>query len=284
MAEDSADGAKDLQARIFDIEVRLLLEAISLRYGYDFREYSPSFLNRAVGRRVASESLPSVSALQEKVLRDAGQMNRLLDELGVGVTSFFRDPPLFRALKTEVIPALKSWPFIRVWHVGCSTGEEVYSVAILLHEAGLLERSRIYGSDMNSRPLKQASQGVFSLSRLQKATENYLESGGEEAFSSYYTARYEKAVMRDFLKSNIVFAQHNLTSDSTFNEFQLIFCSNVMIYFAKPLQEKAFNLIHSSLCLQGYLVLGGQESLGVAPSRADYTRILKQVNIYRKDR
>ncbi len=244
-----------------EIEVALLLEAIYRRYGFDFREYAPASLRRRLWRRVIAEGLQTLSALQERVLHDPACMERLLLDLSINVTSMFRDPTFYAAFREKAVPLLRTYPFTRIWIAGCSTGEEVYSLAILLGEEGLYDKTRIYATDINEAVLEQARAGVFPIERMRDYTQNYIAAGGARAFSDYYTAKYDGAVFKRSLAENVVFAQHNLATDSAFNEFHLILCRNVMIYFAKPLQDHVHTLFYESLAHLGVLALGQNESI-----------------------
>src|SRR5689334_19548605 len=228
------------------LELELLLEAVYRHYGYDFRNYARTSIRRRIAKLMKEEQLSTVSGLQERVLHDASAWERFLQGISVNVSAMFRDPHFFLAFRQRAIPLLRTYPFIRIWQAGCSLGEEAYSLAILLEEAGLYERSLIYATDINEATLKRAREAIFPVDLMQKYTQNYLSSGGERSFSEYYTARYEYAVMRPSLKRNIVFSQHNLVSDGAFNEFNVIMCRNVMIYFNRELQERTHTLLYSS--------------------------------------
>src|SRR6266403_538126 len=227
-----------------DIELSLLLEGVFRQYGFDFREYAPASLRRRVWRRVLSEGLETISALQDKLLHDPACMERLLIDLSINVTSMFRDPSFYVAFREHVVPMLHTYPFTRIWCAGCSTGEEVYSLAILLHEEGLYERTRIYATDINEQVLDTARAGVFSLDKMKQYTQNYIRGGGTREFSEYYVAAYDGARFSRSLTENVVFAQHNLASDRAFNQFNVIVCRNVMIYFDKTLQNRVHDLFH----------------------------------------
>ena len=244
-----------------EIEVALLLEAIVRRYGFDFREYAPASLKRRVWRRAHAEGLETISALQSRVLHDPACMQRLLLDLSISVTTMFRDPSFYAAFRAKAVPLLKTYPFSRIWVAGCSTGEEVYSLAIVLEEEGLLERTRLYATDINESVLGRARLGVFSLEKMQEYTQNYMLAGGTRAFSEYYLASYDGAVFDRRLVENAVFAQHNLVSDHGFNEFHAIVCRNVMIYFDRSLQGRVFQLFHDSLIRFGVLALGHKETI-----------------------
>ncbi len=266
------------------IEMELLLEGIYRQYGYDFRGYAPGSLKRRLWRRAHAEGLASLSALQERLLRDPGCMERLLLDLSINVTSMFCDPTFFRAFRERVVPLLRTYPFIRIWNAGCSTGEETYSLAILLSEEGLYERTRIYATDINEAVLVQARRGLFQLEKMQEYTENYLNAGGQRAFSEYYVAGYEGARFHPGLTDNVVFARHNLVADGSFNEFHVIVCRNVMIYFDTPLQERVHDLFHESLVRLGVLALGSKESTAFTHHADDYEVIDANERLYRKVR
>ena len=265
-----------------EIEVALLLEAIYRRYGYDFREYAAASLKRRLWRRAHAEGLGTISALQDRVLHDPWCMERLLRDLSISVTAMFRDPTFYVAFRDQVIPLLRTYPFTRIWVAGCSTGEEVYSLAILLDEEGLLERTRIYATDINETVLEQARQGVFALEKMQEYTQNYLRGGGTRAFSEYYLASYDGARFDRRLVQNTVFGQHNLVSDNAFNEFQVIVCRNVMIYFDRSLQDRVLGLFDQSLVTLGVLGLGHKESLRFSGLAQRYDELDPIEKLYRK--
>jgi len=264
------------------IELDCLLEAVYRRYGWDFREYSPASLRRRVWRRIRDEGLHTVSALQERILRDPNVMERLLLDLSISVTAMFRDPSFYRAIRDQVVPLLRTYPFTRIWNAGCATGEEVYSLAIVLEEEGVYERSRIYATDLNAGVLERARQGVFPLGKMQEYTQNYIQSGGKRSFSDYYTSAYEAAAFDRSLARNVVYAQHNLASDESFNEFQLIVCRNVMIYFDRSLQSRVHELFYSSLARFGLLALGQRESIRFSPFEDRYEELNLRERLYRK--
>jgi chemotaxis protein methyltransferase CheR len=265
-----------------DIEIDLLLEGVYRNYGLDFRQYSRASLRRRLWRRVFLEQLETISALQDRLLHDPAVMERLLLDLSINVTAMFRDPSFYRALRTQVIPLLRTYPFVRIWNAGCSTGEETYSLAIVLREAGLYDRSRIYATDINEVVLQRAREGLFPLEKMQEYTDNYISGGGTRAFSEYYTAAYEGAQFDRSLADNVVFAQHNLVSDRSFNEFQLIVCRNVMIYFDKPLQDNVHQLFYDSLVRLGLLALGHKESIAFTAHEGDYDTVNANERIYRR--
>jgi chemotaxis protein methyltransferase CheR len=265
-----------------DIEVALLLEAIYRRYGFDFREYAPASLKRRLWRRAYGEGVETISALQDRVLHDPACMERLLLDLSINVTSMFRDPRFYAAFREKVVPLLRTYPFTRIWVAGCSSGEEVYSLAIVLDEEGVLDRTRIYATDINEAVLERARLGVFPLDKMQEYTHNYLEAGGSRAFSEYYLADYDGAVFDRRLVENAVFAQHNLVSDRAFNEFHMIVCRNVMIYFARPLQQRVFRLFHDSLARFGVLGLGQKETIRLSGFAGSYEELDAQAKLWRK--
>ncbi|MFD2670984.1 CheR family methyltransferase [Marinicrinis sediminis] len=265
------------------IEIELLLEGVYRVRGLDFRNYVYASLRRRVWHRVHAEDLVTVSALQDKVFRSEGCMDRLISDLVIHVTEMFRDPEVFRQFREEVVPVLRDLPFLRIWHAGCSTGEEAYSMAILLHEEGLYDRTRIYATDLNEAVLNKAKEGVYPLDKMKMYTQNYVKSGGKASFSDYYTARYHSIIFPSFLKKNIVFAQHNLVTDTSFHEFDVIFCRNVMIYFNRNLQNRVQSLFHQSLSDRGFLVLGSKETLHFSPYSDHYEAYSQTHKIYRKE-
>ena len=265
-------------------EIELLLEGIFRQYGFDFRSYAFASIRRRLWKRVEAEGMENLSQLQAKVLHDGDALERLLLDLSVNVTAMFRDPLFHAAFRTEVIPLLRTYPFIRLWHAGCSTGEEVYSVAIMLEEEGLYDRARIYATDINDVVLQQARRGIFPLERMQEYTENYIRAGGKRSFSEYYTAKYDGALFDQRLVRNVVFAQHNLVTDRSFSEFHAIFCRNVLIYFDKDLQNRVHSLFYDSLVRLGMLCLGSKETLKFSTYEACYERLDPNEKIYRKVR
>lgn len=265
-----------------DIETDLLLEGVYRRHGFDLRDYARSSLRRRVREVVRAERLRSVSALQERVLRDPACLERLLAGISVCVTSMFRDPAFYLTFRTRVAPLLRTYPFVRVWHAGCATGEEVYSMAILLREEGLYERARIYATDMNEAALRSARDGIFPLGRMQEYTANYQRAGGLRSFSEYYAAAYGHAILDPSLRANIVFSQHNLATDGPFNEFHVILCRNVLIYFNERLQARVFDMLHGSLVTFGVLGLGSQESIAASRHAARYEELVRGQKLFRR--
>jgi chemotaxis protein methyltransferase CheR len=265
-----------------EIELALLLEGVYRRYGFDFREYAPASLRRRVWRRVHAEELSTISALQDKLLHDPACMERLLLDLSINVTAMFRDPTFYVAFRQKVVPQLRTYPFARIWVAGCSTGEEVYSLAILLQEEGVYDRTRIYATDINQSVLDRARAGVFPLDKMREYTENYIRSGGGRAFSEYYLAKYDGAQFQRSLVENVVFAQHNLVSDRSFNEFNVIICRNVMIYFDRTLQNRVHHLFYDSLVTFGVLALGAKESIKFSPFEDRYAELDPDERLYKK--
>jgi chemotaxis protein methyltransferase CheR len=264
------------------LEIELLLEGIFRHYGFDFRSYAYASIRRRLWKRIEAESLRTISELQARVLHDPEMMERLLLDLSVNVTAMFRDPGFYRAFRQIAIPLLRTWPFMRIWHAGCSTGEEVYSMAILLSEEGLYERSRIYATDINDVVLQQAKAGIFPLNRMQEYTENYIKAGGKRSFSEYYTAKYDGALFSPSLTRNVVFSQHNLVTDRSFSEFNVIFCRNVLIYFDRELQDRVHALFYESLSMFGVLALGSKETLRFSKYEPCYEKLHAREKMYRK--
>ena len=275
MREDERDALEDL-------EIDLLLEAIYRQHGFDFRGYARSSLRRRVRAAVAAEGLTTVAGLLERMLHDPACLERLLLGLSVNVSAMFRDPRFFLAFRRHAVPLLRTYPFIRIWLAGCSMGEEVYSLAILLREEGLYDRCRIYATDMNEIVLRKAREGIYPLDVMQKYTVNYLASGGTGVFSDYYTAAYDHVILRPSLRDHVVLSQHNLVSDGVFNEFNVILCRNVMIYFTRPLQERVYELFSRSLTTFGLLGLGSHESLRSLASEREYEPLVPGEKLFRR--
>jgi chemotaxis protein methyltransferase CheR len=265
-----------------ELELDLLLEGVYRHYGYDFRNYARTSLRRRITKLMKEENIPTISALQERVLHEPGAWDRCLQGISVNVSAMFRDPHFFLAFRRRAVPMLRTYPFIRIWQAGCSLGEEAYTLAILLEEEGLYDRSLIYATDINESTLRRAREGIYPAELMQKYTQNYILAGGRRAFSEYYTARYEFAIMRPSLQRNIVFSQHNLVSDGPFNEFNVILCRNVMIYFNRSLQERTHALFHGSLTMFGILGLGARESMRFTPQEHDYEQLEPGEKLYRR--
>ena len=264
------------------LEIELLLEGVFRHYGFDFRSYAYASIRRRLWKRVEGEKLKSISGLQARILHDQEAMERLLLDLSVNVTAMFRDPTFYKEFRERVVPLLRTYPFIRIWHAGCSTGEEVYSMAILLEEEGLYDRARLYATDINDVVLQRAKQGIFPLERMQEYTDNYIRAGGTRSFSEYYTAKYDGALFAPSLTRNVVFSQHNLVTDRSFSEFHVIFCRNVLIYFDKTLQNRVHRLFYDSLVMFGLLALGSKESLKFSQYEPCYEKVSPTEKLYRK--
>lgn len=277
----SSGSAEDTE-RIEAIEMPLLLEAIYQRYGYDFRGYAPASLKRRLRRALHEEGVSSFSALQERILHAPGAMARFLDIVSVDVTAMFRDPGFYRVFRERIVPALRGLPLIRLWHAGCSTGEEVYSTAIVLHEEGLLDKAKLYATDVNAHVLERGREAIYPIRNMQEHTANYQKAGGRTAFSDYYTAHGDSVILRRTLRRNIVWAEHNLVSDGSFNEFNVILCRNVMIYFGRALQQHVHHLLYDSLAAGGFLGLGRSESLQSVPLEGRYEAVDRVEKWYRK--
>ena len=264
------------------LEIELLLEAIFRHYGHDFRSYAFSSLRRRFRKRLEAENIATFSRLQDLVLHDPEAMERLLRDMSVNVTGMFRDPTFFLALRETVVPILRTYPFVRIWHAGCATGEEVYALAIMLEEEGLYDRSRIYATDMSADALEKAKAGIFPLARMREYTSNYLQAGGTRSFSEYYTANYDAALFDPVLRRNVLFAQHNLATDTSFSEFNLILCRNVLIYFDHTLKRRVYKLFADSLASLGVLCLGRRESLRFTAAETEYEEFDPKERIYRR--
>jgi chemotaxis protein methyltransferase CheR len=272
----------DERAQLESVEIDLLLEGVFRTYGFDFRHYARGSIGRRIWRRVRAEGSGTISGLQERLLHDFDCMERFLADLSVRTTAMFRDPRFYRVLRAKVVPTLRTYPFIRVWNAGCSTGEETYSLAILLAEEGLYERTRIYATDLNEAALGRAASGRFPIGRMREYTANYIAAGGTRAFSEYYTVDGSEVCLRSRLKQNLVFAQHNLVSDRSFNEFNLIVCRNVLIYFDRELQERVHGLLYGSLGILGTLALGPRESLPAPRLEECYEALDSDHRLYRR--
>lgn len=271
-----------MEAKILrDEELNLLIDELAQRYGYDFTNYAKASLRRRVHRLLSLDRIPSFAELLYRVKTDADYLTHVVEELTVNVTEMFRDPLVFKTIREKVLPVLATHPFIKIWHTGCSTGEEVYSMAIILDEANLLRKSLLYATDLNPSAIENIQKGIFPLSRMQQYSENYILSGGTKDFSSFYTAQYGFAKFNQRLRQKMIAATHNLVSDRSFNEFQLIFCRNVLIYFDKVLQDKVLNLFDESLEKLGFLVLGSKENLRFSSIAKKFVQVEKE-KIWRK--
>lgn len=265
-----------MEIRIKDEEADILLNDLLQVYGYDFTSYSRASLMRRLNRLITLDKFPSFAEFRFRIRNDEDYLRRFIEEITVNVTEMFRDTGFYNSLRTAVLPKLASKPFIRIWHAGCSTGEEVYSMAILLKEANLLHKSLLYATDLNPDVLARAKEGIFSLANMKQYSENYIQSGGVQDFSAYYTAKYDRAIFNEELRRKMIYSTHNLVSDSSFNEFQLILCRNVLIYFDKDLQERVFKLFDTSLENLGYIGLGAKETLKFSGITSKYKQLNKE--------
>lgn len=262
-------------------EVDQLVNELAERYGYDFTNYAKASLRRRINRLLAIDRIPSFAELIYRVKNDGDYLTHIVEELTVNVTEMFRDPLVFKMIREQVLPVLATHPFIRIWHAGCASGEEVYSMAIMLEEANLMRKSLIYATDINPSVIENIQRGIFPLNRMQQYSENYILSGGKKDFSSFYTAQYGWAKFSQKLKQKMIAATHNLVSDRSFNEFQLILCRNVLIYFDKVLQDKVLSLFSDSLEKLGFLVLGSKENLRFSSVAKKFVQVEKE-KIWRK--
>ncbi|WP_336636302.1 protein-glutamate O-methyltransferase CheR [Lysinibacillus fusiformis] len=265
-----------------NLEIDLLLEAIYRLSGYDFRQYNRSSISRRIFNRMRINSIPTISRVQEKVIHDQEFLEQLLNDFSINVTEMFRNPSFFKAFREKVIPALREYQEIRIWHAGCATGEEVYSMAILLQEEGLIDKAVIYATDMNEQVLEKAKKGVFPIHKMQAYTKNYMLAGGAHAFSEYYKTDYQYAYFHPTLLKNIIFAQHNLVTDQSFNEFHVVLCRNVLIYFSPQLQSQVHHLFYESLSDNGFLCLGDKETLRFEEVISNYREVVGNERIYQK--
>jgi chemotaxis protein methyltransferase CheR len=265
-----------------EIELKMLMEAIYLKYSYDFRDYTQASQKRRVLHAMREMGCTTISELQSRVIHEPQAFGALLQYLTIPVSEMFRDPTYYAALREHVVPVLRTYPSLKIWVAGCSTGEEVFSLAILLKEEGLLERSIIYATDINPQSLEKAKKGLFPLENMRAYTANYQLAGGRSAFSDYYTAAYNAALFDRTLCENVTFADHSLATDAVFAETQFISCRNVMIYFKKKLQERALGLFHNSLCHRGFLGLGSKESIDFSSYVRHFEPIVKRERIFRK--
>ena len=265
-----------------EIELELFVRALRLRHGYDFSQYAPASLTRRVRQHAQAHGTGTISALTARVLHEPEFVFPVLEGLSVPVSDMFRDPPVFRALREQVLPVLASYPRINIWQAGCASGQEVYSLAILLEEAGLYERCQIYATDFNPAALKRAQEGIYPAKEAQGWSRNYLAAGGSRSLADYYSARYEFIKLDQRLRRHVSFANHNLVTDKVFCEAQLVLCRNVLIYFSNPLQDRVLALFRDSLVRGGFLCLGLRESLDFAPSAADFSAVDADLRLYRR--
>ena len=265
-----------------DIEIHLLLEALFRRYHYDFRHYARASIKRRLRQACVQLGYPSLSALQDALLHDESIVSRLLDYLTVQVSEMFRDPSYFRAIREQVIPHLRTYPSLKFWIAGCSGGEELYSFAILLHEEGLLDRTMLYATDINPAALETAKKGIYALDRLADFTRNHQRSGGKSSLSDYYSTAYGNAVFDKRLRAQVVFSDHSLVTDAVFAECQFVSCRNVMIYFDRPLQDRAIGLFKDSLSRRGFLGLGSKETLRFSKHASAFSDFVREEKIYQR--
>lgn len=265
-----------------DLEIALLLETIYKKYGYDFRSYSPAHIKRRVVHRMSMEDLKSISELQHKVIYDKRFIRTILSDFSINVTEMYRDPGFYKAFREQVVPVLKTYPFIRIWHAGCSTGEEVYSMVILLKEEGLYDRVQIYATDFNKLVLQKAKEGIYPLERIKEYTYNYQKAGGLSTLSNYYLANYDSVIFDKSLKEKVTFADHNLVTDGVFGEMHVIMCRNVLIYFSKDLQDKVTKLFSDSLVGGGFLCLGSKENIKFSKNADMFSDFAAKEKIFQK--
>jgi len=278
---DSLNSVNEVRKKV-ELNIQGLLEAIYHTYGYDFRNYSEAHIKRRVMNRMAMSGIKDITELQAKVLNEEAFASILLQDLSINVTEMFRDPGFYKSLREKVMPILKTYPFIKIWHAGCSTGEEVYSMAIVLQEEGLADRTTIYATDFNQHVLNQGKEGIFSNRLMKEYTANYQLSGGKESFSDYYISDDNNVIMNQSLKNKIVWANHNLVTDSVFAEVNLILCRNVLIYFDRQLQNNVQTLFHNSLMNGGILCLGSKESLRFTDFKDAYAMLDEKQRIFKK--
>ena len=278
----SPQPAEAVSDPVQDLEIRLLLQGVYERYGYDFRDYALHSQRRRVRQCLRDEGLATVSALQDRILHDPSALERLVAALSVSVTSLFRHPGFYRAFRQRAAPILRTYPVVRVWHAGCASGEEVYSMAILLREEGLYDRAQIYATDMNAAALRQATAGTVAAGTLREASSCYVLGGGRSRLAEYYTVLGALASFDPALRRNVVFAEHNLATDRSFNEFNVIICRNVLIYFNRPLQERVHSLLYGSLGRRGFLGLGSRETIRFTPYEDRYEVVDWADRLYRK--
>lgn len=268
-------------AELEELEIELLLEAIRRRSGFDFHNYLHSSLRRRIRNRMTQDKLPTVTSLLNRVLHEDGYLDKLLEDFSIKVTEMFRDPEFFLAFRNHVAPLLREKEELRIWHAGCATGEEVYSMAILLKEEGLLERSTIYATDMSKEAILLAKEGRFPLKRMQAYTKNYLQAGGTREFSAYYSTDHSYAYFNDEIKKQMMFARHNLATDGSINEFHVILCRNVLIYFNPELQNRVHGVLKESLAKGGFLALGSKESF-ISSHKSQFNEFIPEERIFRK--
>ncbi len=265
------------------MELDLLMHAIHTRYGYDFQSYTRSSFRRRVLTFLQAHGLQQISESIPLILRDEDAFSDFVQQISVPVSDMFRDPPVYKTLREEIFPFLKTYPFVKIWSAGCASGEEAYSLAIMAKEAGLGSRVRIYATDFNDKAIETGKQGIYDLARMRDFTANYQKAGGTEEFSDYYTSAYGKAIIKDSIKKRITFSNHNLANDGVFGEMHLILCRNVLIYFDKNLQNHVLSLLTESLSPRGFLCLGSHENIRFSEQKGNYTILNDRMRIYQKD-
>jgi chemotaxis protein methyltransferase CheR len=271
-----------MDTKIDKLEMELLLEGIYKKYGYDFRNYAPASIKRRLQHNLIVNDCKSFSELLHKVLNSKQAFEKLLFDLSVTVTEMFRDPYTYKSICKYVLPVLKTYPYIKIWHAGCATGEEVYSMAILLHEHGLLDKTKLYATDINIHALNIAQEGIYSEEEIKKHNKNYIQSGGTKSLTDYFYIKYGSAKIDDKLKKNITFTYHNLAVDSSFGEMQIIICRNVLIYFNQKLQNRVLNLFDDSLSYGGFIYLGSKETLRYSSIERRYEIVDSDDKLYKK--
>ncbi|MFA8341516.1 MAG: protein-glutamate O-methyltransferase CheR [Rhodothermaceae bacterium] len=271
-----------LTEEIEQLEYDLLLDTLSKRYGYDFSNYAKSSLKRQIKLFLEETGIPKISAIIPEIVYDESFAKLLVQNFSIPVTEMFRDPEIYLIFRNHIIPRLKKLPFIKIWHAGCATGEEVYSLAIILQEEGIYDKCQIYATDVNEEVLNKANEGIYEISTIKRSTANYNNSGGKYSFSKYYHSSYNSAIIDSSLKKNLTFARHNLVTDATFGEMNLILCRNVMIYFDKLLQDRVYGLFDDSLAYGGFLCLGSKENIQFSPLVDNYDEVIINSRIYEK--
>jgi chemotaxis protein methyltransferase CheR len=276
------EGVSQRDTELEELEIGLLLEAVYRRYGYDFRQYARASVARRLRQHVIKSGAGTIAGLIPQILHDEASFQALARDLSITVTEMFRDPSFYAALRQHVVPFLRTFPFVNIWHAGCATGEEVYSLAILLTEEDLYDRVRIYATDFNEAALQKARERIYPLDKIQQYTANYQQAGGAHSFADYYRARYDAVILDPALAANVTFASHNLVTDGVFAEMHLILCRNVLIYFDRTLQGHVLALLRNSLRRRGFLCLGSKESLEFSPVHEDFIQVVPQEPIYRE--
>ncbi|MTJ82326.1 MAG: protein-glutamate O-methyltransferase CheR [Telmatospirillum sp.] len=271
-----------VESKVEDIEISLLLEAVFQRYGYDFRGYARASITRRTRQCQEAGGFPRIADMIPAVLHDAGSFTLLLRHFSIPVTEMFRDPFVFQAVRTDILPLLRTWPHIKIWLAGCATGEEAYSLAIVLKEEGLYDRATLYATDLNAEALERARTGIYDLGRLRQATRSYQAAGGRGSFSEYFHANYDAGVMNESLRERIVFSSHNLATDSAFGDMHLVFCRNVLIYFNRELQSRVLGLFAECLVPGGFLCLGTKEDIQFTEARGNFEEVDRRARLFKR--